>query len=329
MFKNTLCALALGLFALVGSAHAQNQSILDAAQDNPDFAIQGEYSGQIEGQEGVRKYGAQVVALGEHKFHAVVYIGGLPGDGWNGTDKWEADGQLVDGQATFAFENGTGKIKDGLLTGYSPDGTLYGSLKKITRKSPSLGQKAPEGAVVLFDGKDGSQWKPGKTTPDGLTTGKTGGQSSIPTFQSCSLHLEFMLPFEPKGRGQGRSNSGVYFQGRYEVQILDSFGLKGLDNECGGVYRVGAPKVNMCFPPLTWQTYDIDFTAAQFDPSGKKLKNARLTVRHNGVLIQDDIEVPGATTAAPRKDGPEAGPIYLQDHGHPVAFRNIWVVEKK
>ncbi len=89
-----------------------------------------------------------------------------------------------------------------------------------------------------------------------------------------------------------------------------------------------APLVEMCYPPLSWQTYDIDFTAAQYD-GGKKTKNARMTVKHNGVLIHDNIEVDHATTAAPGKEGPEAASIYLQDHGHPVRFQNIWIVEKK
>jgi hypothetical protein len=140
--------------------------------------------------------------------------------------------------------------------------------------------------------------------------------------------MEFQLSFMPKAQGQGRSNSGVYMQGRHEVQILDSFGLEGKNNECGGIYEVKDTDINMCFPPLSWQTYDIDFTPARFDADGKKTANARITVRHNGVLIHDDAEVPKATRAAPVPEGPEPGPIYIQDHGNPVLLRNIWLVEK-
>ena len=108
------------------------------------------------------------------------------------------------------------------------------------------------------------------------------------------------------------------------------FGLTGEDNECGGVYHLLKPAVNMCLPPLAWQTYDIDYTAATYDSAGKPTTSARATVRHNGVVIHDNVELPNRkTTAAPVEIGPEPGPVYLQDHGNPVRFRNIWFVEKK
>ena len=131
----------------------------------------------------------------------------------------------------------------------------------------------------------------------------------------------------PNDRGQARGNSGVYVQSRYEVQVLDSFGLEGKDNECGGIYSVGAPRVNMCYPPLTWQTYDIDFRAARYDSEGKKTENARVTVRHNGVLIHHDVELPKHTPGR-HAEAPEPDGLFLQDHGNPVVFRNIWVVER-
>ncbi len=111
--------------------------------------------------------------------------------------------------------------------------------------------------------------------------------------------------------------------------MLDSFGLAGKHNECGGIYEIRDPSVNMCFPPLQWQTYDVDFTAAKFDDSGKKTANVRMTVLHNGVRIHDNIEVPRSTRAAPLAEGPEPGFIHLQNHGNPVRYRNIWVVEKE
>ncbi len=112
-------------------------------------------------------------------------------------------------------------------------------------------------------------------TDDGLLI---AGATSKQKFGDCQLHVEFLLPFMPASRGQARGNSGCYLQGRYEVQMLDSFGLAGEDNECGGIYGIRAPDTNMCFPPLSWQTYDIDYTAAKYE-DGKKVKNATITVR--------------------------------------------------
>jgi hypothetical protein len=131
----------------------------------------------------------------------------------------------------------------------------------------------------------------------------------------------------PMSTGQARGNSGVYVQSRYEVQVLDSFGLEGKNNECGGIYSIAEPVVNMCLPPLSWQTYDFDFTAARYNVAGEKIKNARITVRHNGVVIHDDIELTHGTPGRhPEDPGPEA--LFMQDHGNPVVYRNIWIVEK-
>jgi len=109
--------------------------------------------------------------------------------------------------------------------------------------------------------------------------------------------------------------------------VLDSFGLKGENNECGGIYTKGKPSENLCFPPLVWQTYDIDFQAAKFDEDGKKTKKAVITVKHNGVLIHDKFEINGPTGGG-KAENASPGPIQLQDHGNAVFFRNIWIVEK-
>ena len=299
---------------------------IEEAKKDPDFAIQGEYEGQLGGQDDKQKWGLQVIALGDGKFHAVAYAGGLPGAGWDQNEKVEVDGSTQDGVATLKGEKGSATLKDGVATIKHPDGKSLGEMKRVDRKSPTLGKKAPEGAVVLFDGKSGDAFTDPKKFVDGLMS---QGITSKQKFQDFSLHMEFLLSYVPAGRGQGRANSGCYMQGRYEVQILDSFGLSGEHNECGGIYTIKKPDVNMCLPPLAWQTYDTDYTAARFDADGKKTTNAKLTVSHNGVQIHKDVELPKATTAAPVPEGAEPGPIYIQDHGNPIRFRNIWVVEKK
>ena len=198
---------------------------------------------------------------------------------------------------------------------------VQGELKKVVRRSETLGAKPPKDAMVLFDGSSPKKFKNGRMTDNGLLM---EGTTSLDMFQSGHLHIEFQLSYMPFARGQGRSNSGVYLQGRYEVQVLDSFGLTGEHNECGGIYSVKKPDVNMCLPPLSWQTYDVEFTAAKFDDSGKKTANARMTVRHNGTVIHDNVEVDHRTTASPLAEGVEPGPLYLQNHSNPVRYRNIW-----
>ncbi len=322
------CSLAL---CLTNSLPAQekkpgNWAALNEKEAGADFQIQGEYAGELPGKDGNLKWGVQVIARGDGKFHAVAYPGGLPGDGWEGKEKIETDGQLSGNTVRFSDpEKGSGEISGGKMTIFNKDNEKIGELTKVLRKSPTEGKKAPEGAVVLFDGKSPDAFKNGRVTEDGLLM---QGIMSKQTFQSFSLHLEFQLSFMPYASGQGRANSGCYMQGRYETQILDSFGLKGEHNECGGIYTVKNPSVNMCFPPLSWQTYDVEYTAPKYDKDGKKTENARITLLHNGVKVQDNVEVPKGTTAHPTPEGPEPGPIYIQDHGNPIRFRNIWIVPK-
>ena len=324
-------ALLLGLATSASSPAADAPKsvvaiTIDEAKKDPDFAIQGEYEGDLGGQDGKQKWGLQVIALGEGKFHAVAYSGGLPGAGWDKEKKVEVDGNAKDGVATFSGEHGSAAIKNGVAVVTSPKGEPLGEMKKVERKSPTLGKQPLAGAVVLFDGKSGDAFTDPKKFVDGLMS---QGITSKQKFQDFSLHMEFLLSYMPAARGQGRANSGCYMQGRYEVQILDSFGLSGEHNECGGIYTISKPDTNMCLPPLQWQTYDVDYTAAKFDAAGKKTANARITVLHNGVKIHNNVELPKATTASPLQEGVEPGPIYLQDHGNPIRFRNIWLVEKK
>ncbi len=322
------CSLVLLTALLTSSTLLAGPTWTDpetAAKENPDFNLQGEYTGTVKHEDGEAKIGIQVIALGKGKFRAVGYPGGLPGDGWDKKEKHSAEGQLVDGAVTFKNDEASAKLADGKIT-ITAGGEEIGTLKKVSRQSETLGAKPPQGATVLYAGKDDvDKWKGGKADDQGNLQ---QGVTSNDTFGDHKLHIEFRIPYQPEDSGQGRGNSGLYLQGRYEVQMLDSFGLEGKDNECGGIYSVKAPDVNMAYPPLAWQTYDVDYTAAKFK-DGKLVSSPRMTVRHNGVVVHDDVELPGNrnTTAAPSKPGPEAGPVYLQNHGNPVRYRNIWVVE--
>ena len=255
LFAFTLAALP---------ALAAPGGILDPKEGGHDFKVQGEYAGD--------KAGVQVIALGDGKFRAVIHKGGLPGAGWDKSDKVQLDGEATKGGANFAEVKGFSAVIEGEALSLKVAGADQRTLKKITRKSPTLDAKAPKGAVVLFDGTSADEFKPGKMSEDKLLM---QGANSVKRFQSHKLHVEFRTPFQPKARGQGRGNSGCYLQARYEVQMLDSFGLTGHHNECGGIYSIKPPDVNMALPPLSWQTYDIEFTAAKFK-DGKKVANARI-----------------------------------------------------
>jgi hypothetical protein len=197
----------------------------------------------------------------------------------------------------------------------------------------------PKGAVVLFDGKSLDGW--GKRSRKGkahwkildggilqvekggdiLTTKEFGG--------SFTLHVEFRVPYLPNAHGQARGNSGVYLQGRYEVQILDSYGLESKANDCGAIYGIAAPKGNACKAPTVWQSYDIEFHPPKC-VDGKKVERARMTVYHNGVRVHDNVALTQDNTVAGLGGNPcTPGPILLQEHGSPVQFRNIWLLPKE
>jgi hypothetical protein len=195
-------------------------------------------------------------------------------------------------------------------------------LIKVQRRSRHLGLVPPPGSYVLFDGENTAAWKRAKVKDGNLEV----GTELIPRFRNYQMHVEFLVPFMPEARGQGRGNSGVYLQSRYEVQVLDSFGLKAADNDCAALYRQRAPELNMSFPPMSWQTYDITFRSPRFDACGQKVANARLTLLHNGVAVHRDVEIESKTGAG-QPEGPELLPIKLQDHGNPIYFRNIWLYE--
>jgi len=322
----TLVAGGIGLPHSPLLAQDAKQAFVDTKSAGPDFALQGEYVGWVlTGSQAYRPVGLQVIALGSGKFEAVEYAGGLPGAGATGKARLRIPGKrrghsarFLHGPLQIDVANDTAVF---FLKSY--DGVIA-ELKRVHRVSTTMGAQPPPGAIKLFNGRATELLKAAKVTESGLLM---EGTETRDTYASFQLHLEFRLPFMPHARGQGRANSGVYLQSRYEVQILDSFGLAGKANECGGLYRYLEPATNMCLPPLSWQTYDIELTAAAFDADGKKARNARLTVRHNGVPVHDDVEVERKTGAG-KPEGTLALPTKSQNHGNPVRFRNIWLVDR-
>ncbi len=191
----------------------------------------------------------------------------------------------------------------------------------------------PSDAIVLFAGTDLSKFR-GERNPEPTWKLANGAMESTPPggifskeeFGDCQLHVEWASPSDVKGEGQGRGNSGVYLMGRYEIQVLDCYRNKTYPNgQCGAFYGHNAPLINACRKPGEWQAYDIIFHAPKQLADGKVQPGA-FTVLHNGVLIQDHIPVGAeATAAAPLKGLVTKGPLYLQDHGNPVRFRNVWI----
>ena len=355
-----LSALCVFVSSCGGSARRQSSSAPAPVVPEKDFVAEakaaitaadtamGDWKGQweLDDESDWGPLVAQVIALGKGEYRANfleefdTHTRGTP----LGVLEGRRAGQAVRlaGQAqrdSMDFEVQAVIEADKLAGTFKGDASGSFTLERVFRVSPTMGAKPPKGAIVLFDGKDFVQWKrfgakEGEDEVkwelvDGAMRVTRGGGNIITkkAFNDVKLHIEFRTPFMPDARGQGRGNSGVYLQGRYEVQVLDSYGLEGKDNECGGIYSVRPPLVNMCAPPTQWQTYDITFRAPKFNADGKLVEKAKMTVLHNDVMIQNETEVGGATTASAGGNPSEPGGVYLQDHGNPVEYRNIWLVE--
>lgn len=243
-----------------------------------------------------------------------------------------------DGVLSFNEQGYQGEIRDGRFTGARRTGNITFEMTKLNYESPTLGASPPENATVLFDGTNLDAWDNTDgwvLTDDGamMVTPDAGDLISKEKYKDLQMHIEFRTPFQPKERGQGRGNSGVIVQDMYEVQVLDSFGLEGSFDECGALYKVSAPYVNAALPPTHWQTYDITYRAARFNNDGTVKEYPRMTVLHNGFVIQKDQDIPQITAwkENERLQPPPAEPgnIKLQSHGsHYVQYRNIWMIEE-
>ncbi len=307
--------------------------------------IQGDWSGEwISGPNGkASEIVAQVVARGDGTYMIRVL---------NYFDKRTApylvaDARMKDGTLQFSKGDWSGTIANGKFTGQGShrEGS-HGrfEMKKVIRLSPTLGMAPPPDAVVLFDGTGFENWessrnassidwqlKPDDAMEIAVSADRKGhGLRTKKKFRDVTLHLEFRLPLMPAAGGQKRANSGLFIQG-YEIQILDSYGLEGYENECGAFYKFKAPLVNMCAPPLQWQTYDVEYTSARFDEDGNVIAWPTFTVLHNGVIIHRNLEMDfevvnkqGDRVRPPR----DAQPVSLQFHASSIQFRNIWAIER-
>ncbi|MGD9328480.1 MAG: DUF1080 domain-containing protein [Cyclobacteriaceae bacterium] len=202
--------------------------------------------------------------------------------------------------------------------------------------TPGEGTAPPSDAIILFDGTNLDNWESTKggeakwEVSDGaMTTVKgAGGIRSKVVYGDCQLHIEWRTPAEVEGKGQGRGNSGVFLQGIYEVQVLDSYENRTYSNgQAASIYKQSMPLVNACKPPGEWQTYDIIYRAPIFDEDGKLATPAYITVIQNGILVQNHYQIKGDTPyiGLPKYEAHGEGPLMLQDHSNPVSFRNIWL----
>lgn len=209
--------------------------------------------------------------------------------------------------------------------------------KPVAVDTPPAPVPKVDGLVVLFSGKPeevAANWRKNMGTADaswkvadGAMQSGGGDIVSKQDFTDFQLHVEFKIPFEPGSKDQGRGNSGVGLQSHYEIQVLNSYGYERPGKgDCGAVYSQYAPLVNACRPPENWQTYDITFRAPRFGADGKMSEKPRVTVIQNGITVQNNQEINGPTGIGGDRPIDKPGPIYLQDHGHKVQFRNVWVL---
>jgi hypothetical protein len=326
---------------LSGAATAQQKKPApDPTKVDADFAVQGEYVGAISEDGKMQKYGVRIgITQNIGEFKAIAYRGGLPGAGWDKKFSDEKNkrltewtGQTKDGSTAFPkFLRGRAVVRDGVMTVVTPGGDTIGELKRVSRQSPTLGAKPPEKAIVLFDGSGlGHFVAPrAKMTDDKLLM---VGARTKRSFTDFRLHLEFRVPYL---RSPG--HSAVFLQNSYHLAVAGrSFGSGAhSDLGCGGIRWVRAPDENMCLPPLTWQTFDVDYSAARFGVDGKIVQKPIVTVHHNGIVIHDRVELPdmppfyrgGGTDPL----SPQGGPLQFQSHADDkhYVYRNIWIVERK
>jgi hypothetical protein len=329
-FLSVTSAVLLTFFLVATVSQSDEFITEEEARSFPGYEYQGDYTGVLSFDGGEEyKASLQVAVYGENRFQALFITGELPGY----TDQPISDDQMF--EMTGAIENGSLIIEgdhpiefrydDGRFAAIDNENNVLGYLGHTVRTSPVMGLAPPESAIVLFDGSNLDYWDENtEMTDDGLLI---EGATTTAEYGDMRLHVEAKLGFMPNSESSGRSNSGIYIQNRYEVQIIDSFGLPPQIGGNGSLYNESAPRLNTSFPPLTWQTYDVFFRAPRFDEDGNKTENARVTVYLNGILVQDDEELESGTGAGGQREEVATAELYLQGHTGPVRFRNVWMVE--
>ena len=311
--------------SLIAADNGKGPAFVEPPKGDPDFALMGEFVGEITPEEGKKEQlGLQLRALGDGAFDAQSFLGGLPGQDKHKPEAFRMIGQRSDDFVVLSGGPWVLIVEKEHCLLVDRKGNKIGKLNRLHRKSPTMGALPPKDSVVLFDGSNVDQFSNAQMTKDGLLM---QGADLVPMFQDFNMHVEFRIPYMPKADGQSRGNSGLYLQSRYECQVLDSFGLDRLYNGLGSLYTFKAPDVNMAFPPLSWQTYDLQFTAPRWAADGSKVRNAHITSWVNGVKVQDNVDLPNKTGAG-KQEEPTLLPIRFQDHGDPVRFRNIWLVDR-
>jgi len=316
---------------------ALSLSLSAFAADVKEIELQGNFEGSSKSPIGEEMpLTAQIVALGQGKHVAKINVDGAVVE-IKGMTKGKAEDGLCLYEDTIDLgpEMGrfkvSGKVENRVFSGTAEgtDGIHNFSLARVEKGSPTLGMKAPEGAIVLQDGTSMDAWvqEPFWNVRNGVMNMSGHSIRTKEEFPSMQLHLEFKTPFMPNEApgSQGRGNSGVYVMGRYEVQVLDSFTDAPKDNLCGGIYQKAVPIASACLPPEEWQTYDMEFHAPKFDGSGAKTADAVITVKLNGTVIHDKVVLPSCTPGGVSDQEAAKGVLMLQDHHDKVEYRNIWV----